>query len=635
MNSRQLLPALLAALLGLTTESSFAAPAGSRDLRIAELARSSSWRKLLHFQPSLPFGTRHSQLDGAEFFFSPQGGEDPEAELRATLEAFTDPAYARKIGRLKQHPQCAFPERYRFLKKELALDTKDIVCEKLDEFLAKFKARSATLVYSSAYPNNPGSMFGHTFLRINSKAEGDQKKLDLLDQGISFAAYVPPDANQLDFILKGLMGGYPGQFSILPYYVKVNEYVSSESRDLWEYDLDLTPEQTERLLRHAWEVETNSYFDYYFIDENCAYQLLALLEVARPDWTLTDFGFHVIPADTIKKLASVPGAVTGVRYRPSLRKQLLARYESLDPARRKEFFAMTSGEADPASAVDIPTADAALTWFHYLKQKNEGKLKPEQQALFSRALLRRSQLGLSTESAPEVAPPARPEDGHHPYRVGLTGGAIEATSGARSPYSELSFKFAYHDLLNDDTGYMPFSHFDFPGMTLRYDWDARRLRIEEIKGVAITSLFPVSFLETRASWKLDLRLASPKDYGCRDCSVFHAEFGNGLAFSPGTDRAILYGMLSLPIEFGSSIPDKFRLIPRLELAAIANPWRRYKTRLSAAANADLFQTDRRRGWFEAAWEHSFGFGPSFEVRGAVSWIPGAQRDGRVTLNYYY
>jgi hypothetical protein len=43
---------------------------------------------------------------------------------------------------------------------------------------------------------------------------------------------------------KVLTGQYPGEYSIMPYYRKVKEYGDFESRDLWEYELNLTPEET-------------------------------------------------------------------------------------------------------------------------------------------------------------------------------------------------------------------------------------------------------------------------------------------------------------------------------------------------------------------------------------------------------
>lgn len=82
------------------------------------------------------------------------------------------------------------------------------------------------------------------------------------------------------------MGGYPGLFALVPYQEKLSEYRSLENRDLWEYRLNLTQAETERMVEHVWELKQIK-FDYFFFDENCSYRLLELLQVARPSLRLT------------------------------------------------------------------------------------------------------------------------------------------------------------------------------------------------------------------------------------------------------------------------------------------------------------------------------------------------------------
>ncbi|MBI3543084.1 MAG: DUF4105 domain-containing protein, partial [Deltaproteobacteria bacterium] len=394
----------------------FAAPASARATeldpsKIDRVAASKHWLRLLHYKTSWFLKTR-SLVDGPEFFFSPTGKTDAKAELLATVEAFSKDI---KTGRLKQHPQCAFPERFRYLKRELApaLDAiKTVACPLLDEYVEKFHAKSATLVFSSAFPNNPGSMFGHTFLRINSTESDDKKKKnDLLDYGISYAASVPPTDNGFQFAILGMGGGYLGAFTVMPYYAKVNEYSNSESRDLWEYDLDLTPAQTETIVRHVWELETNSWFDYYFFDENCSYILLSLLEVARDDWDLTDFAIYVIPGETVKKIAQVPGAVVDVKFRPSLRKRLFQKLAVLSAAERQTVFDTVAGKVSADKLSDTRTLESVTAYLFYLKQKASQKLSDDQNRILQTALLRRSELGVATNDAalPEIRPDSRPD----------------------------------------------------------------------------------------------------------------------------------------------------------------------------------------------------------------------------------
>ena len=123
--------------------------------------------------------------------------------------------------------------------------------------------------FSSGVLNNPASMFGHTFLRIDQKGQTEQTRI--LAYTIDYAARVPPDVG-LEYGFKGIFGGYEGYFSTPPYYIKVQAYRDMENRDMWEYQLNLTPTQIDRLLMHAWELG-NAYFDYFFFKENCSYHI--------------------------------------------------------------------------------------------------------------------------------------------------------------------------------------------------------------------------------------------------------------------------------------------------------------------------------------------------------------------------
>ena len=190
--------------------------------QLQALAAHPQWHLLLHYRSEGLLGAGFkSQLDGKDFFFASDGKTNPLAELRATITAFTSDT---RVGRLQQHPICAFPERLRFLQKHLLFSLPPVDCSKLDEFMAKFDGQSVTLAFSTAYANNPGSMFGHTFLRINSRPkDGGVKRMDLLDYVLSFAAVVPPEQDGgLLFAVLGVFGGYRGQFTMLPYYAKVN-----------------------------------------------------------------------------------------------------------------------------------------------------------------------------------------------------------------------------------------------------------------------------------------------------------------------------------------------------------------------------------------------------------------------------
>lgn len=81
---------------------------------------------------------------------------------------------------------------------------------------------------------------------------------------------------------------------------KLSEYHRLENCDLWEHRLNLTPQETERMAEHVWELQQIR-FDYFFFDENCSFRLLELLEIARPGIELTrHLPLPAIPTDTVR-----------------------------------------------------------------------------------------------------------------------------------------------------------------------------------------------------------------------------------------------------------------------------------------------------------------------------------------------
>ena len=88
----------------------------------------------------------------------------------------------------------------------------------------------------------------------------------------------------------------------MPYYEKIKEYNNLEQRDIWEYDLDLTQEEINRLVLHTYELK-DSYSDYYFLVKIVLIMFYGYLKLQRKDLDLVSkFNFKTIPLDTIKIL---------------------------------------------------------------------------------------------------------------------------------------------------------------------------------------------------------------------------------------------------------------------------------------------------------------------------------------------
>ena len=339
----------------------------AQDVRLWE---HQAWLKLLHMQA--PAGLSgpgfRSHATDPDFFLAEAGATNPRAELQTTLQALQAP-----VGAPDEHGQCRFPARLAWLSEQLELtDLPAPDCPAYEEFRQRVQATQAVLVFPSYYLNSPSSMFGHTLLRLDPP--DSTAGAEYLSIAVNFGAEVDPNDSGLFYALKGLTGGYAGQFKVDHYYKKIQEYNRDENRDIWEYPLTLTTAETQRLIRHLWELQGID-FAYYFFDENCSYRVLELLEVARPGVDLlSGFELTAIPIDTVRA-AQDAGLVDAARFRPAKGTVLRHRLDRLPPALRDEVLAISRdpGRLDTGELANLDPAlraqlvEAADKYLRFIK----------------------------------------------------------------------------------------------------------------------------------------------------------------------------------------------------------------------------------------------------------------------------
>jgi hypothetical protein len=531
----------------------------------ARLSEERDWHALLHYRRNLISGYT-SEADDPGFFLAPTGKTDPRAELEATLaKLFSD----ELVGRSRQPAQCAFIGRYHWLKEKLSFDEDRLRPQSCERFVAWFNElnpQSVTLIFPSAFMNNPASMFGHTLIRIDQKRQTEETRI--LAYTINYAADVPPDAG-VAYPILGVIGGYKGYFSTIPYYLKVQEYGDIENRDIWEYPLTLTDAQIRRMLMHAWELG-NAYFDYYFFKENCAYHILSLIEVANPAWHVTD-RFHVwtIPTDTIRALAEQPKLLGEVVYRPSRINQIRARFAELSGEERTWFSQITSAPSlasSPNFAVLAPMRRAAVldTVSDYLRYRS---VKDPDHVELHRTHLRevltaRSELRVRSEPLRPRSKEAPPEQGHKTARAGLGIGWRQADRAKGSLFEEVNLRAGYHDLLDPDQGYTRDAQIELLSLSLRHYERGDQVRLERFTLANIVSLSPMDALFKAPSWKLNVgmqTIGGRSDAGCTLCSMTFINGGIGAAFeSHLLHREVYFGFAELEADHGGTFEERHR-----------------------------------------------------------------------------
>ena len=177
----------------------------------AAYAADPTWLKLLHYNEPL-FGLERASSDitSANFFFSERGRFDPEAELRATIDAVSAPLE----GDPNLHAQCRFPARLLWLKTTGLIDggAPQINCPDFKAWLGDEPVTGASLIFVSGHLENPSSFYGHVMLRLNT---GKTDRLDhdqLLAKAMNHGAVYPNNENGVAYIFNGLTGGYQATF---------------------------------------------------------------------------------------------------------------------------------------------------------------------------------------------------------------------------------------------------------------------------------------------------------------------------------------------------------------------------------------------------------------------------------------
>lgn len=601
------------------------------------LARTHYWHVLLHYEPNLIGSGFTSAAVSPWFFNAPDGRTDPEAELRATLAAFFS---EHKIKVRGEYPQCVFIARYRWLKQKLHFDPERLPkrpCTAYHDWLKALDPGAVAVVFPTAYVNSPASMFGHTLLRID--ARNQTRGTRLLAYAVNFAANTK-ERNGLVFAWKGITGGYAGNFGMYPYYEKVKQYTRIENRDIWSYQLNLSAVEIDRLLAHLWELRGVD-FRYYFFSGNCSYQLLALLDAARPGFHLTDaFPAWTIPADTLRVIARQPGLVTRVDYRPSRRTVLKSESTQITRAQRDLALKLADGRLDPGRLAALEPDPAAraqtLDVAHDLVAYRfvSGKIKREPAVARARKLLiARSRIDVVQRVfEPPPRPETPPDKGHATARLAV-GPVLEDGDASLG----LRIRPAYHDLLDGQRGYPPGAAINFLDLGLRYSFDRGMARIEYLKALEIVSIAPRTAFSKPISWRAEVGLRrSP------DTPLFaddqgrlgpYAEGGPGVAY--GDPRKLVgYAFALGSSDVNSGLEDGFRVGVGLRLGVLAHPITNWSVRAELGARRfELGEKDRER-WISLAqqWQFARNQGIRLELRRSDG-----EREAwnRVGLSYHY
>ena len=477
--------------------ASFATPSNV----LKDLAQMPYWRTLLHFS----VGKSQSDIIDPTFFLASAGGSDPYAELIATLNHLNMP-----IGNnVNNHAQCRYIARYHWLKQQVPSffgDAPQINCPLFDSWTDQQQISSVSIVFASGYLGNPASFYGHVLLKLNSS---DDSKNILQHQSLNFGAAIPNAENPLVYMAKGLFGGYNAVFSHGLFYKNIQTYGEAELRDLWEYQLQLKPQQVQQLIFHAWELIGREY-QYFFLQQNCAYRMAELLELVIGAELISKAQPWAMPITVFHKLANIVqdgnNVVQQIIQHPSRQQRFNLRYAALNKVQRQvvseiiaaEFFVHVDAYVRLSKEHQSAVLEMLIDYLEFLRINKHPLFteKAKYQVLQARLQLP------STTTDMKFNYSTAPHQGTLPSMLQLS--AVQAKENG----GQIRLRATYYDLLTVDSGRAPYSALSMFDLTLRYSdtFQIKRFDLLNIENMNLQSCH--LFLATMCS-KFEMWRQSP------------------------------------------------------------------------------------------------------------------------------
>ena len=548
------------------------------------LAQHITWRRLLYFfddQKNLIGKKKDSSIvDDAAFFLSKNGQHDSAAELDALLVALADemattPDNSTANNKLSNRATknsgqnsvlCRFPARVQWLTDTLNIDKSglQVDCPELNDWMQKLAPEQLSIMFAQEYLDNPISAFAHTLLRIDSKASvADPSQIH---HAVALNYTVGGDATDsfLVYAIKSMTGGYDNLIEIDPYPEKLAKYLQEDERDAWTYQLDLTPAEVQQIMLHVWETKDLK-LPYYFTTDNCASEILRLIDVVRPQQhLLSRLPYAVIPSDVVQLLDS-ENLLANTNYTPADSTLRQAQLNKVKEQREQLGYHNSAKQTlnEIKSAQLNPTSSIAA----------------DGQTLLPRRI---------------AVADNNPID-RHPLQMGFIGLGQRGDNN----YIDLGVRAGYHDTLDRPSGFPQFFDLEGAAATLRlYDTDNDKANepssvvLQNVTLVRGRSFNPVNSAKKGKTWGASIEATRVNDGSQQDGSdhlVGSLGYETGWSWAFGTPSAgtgemppqLCYTFLAGTAQAGRGINKGYRV------GAGVNAGCRYQINNQLRAQAEL------------------------------------------------
>lgn len=520
------------------------------EAKLIAISKMPQWQRLVHYESDSGGDSGLiSAVLSDKFFLASNGQTNPLAELKATIEALAKPQANDKNA----HAACRFPARFLWLREVLPtayFQQVDFNCPLYKKWLNHKEIESVSLLYASGFLGNPASFYGHTLVKFNANRNRFNPLLDLT---LNFGAIVPEDVGSVEYIIKGIFGGYDASFSHIQYYFHQSFYGDIELRDVWEYELNLTEAQVALIVGHAWEL-LDKRFTYYFFYENCGYQIAKLLEVVPELKALPDSNFWIFPQGVLQKVAQQnvknqktesEALIKQVRYHPSRQSHFYQKYYDLEGQQKSVLKELIYNKGDTKIAdfqaqstlAKIKVLDTLLDYYTVVEKQPTPKIGNTQLAK-ALTLAARARLPIATTSA-KTKTPKSPHDSRSPSYASLS-----LVADKNSEWQRLQVRPSYYDELDSDSAHIDYSRLSMA--ELSFELKEEEVDLEYFRFIKVNAVNPRATGlpgDSNFAWNVVAGLERAR-FDCESCTVFRAggDMGKSYNFNERAMMALYFGV---------------------------------------------------------------------------------------------
>ena len=533
-----------------------------------DASQAREWLKLLHFSS----GSERSEIENDSFFLANNGHVNPLAELQVTINALSAPIMNNNPN---THAQCLFPARLLFVKKRdlhlgLLNELPHVICDNYLRWQGESPAKSVSIIYADGYLGNPASFYGHILFKVDSGK--DKFTSELLNNSLNFGAQVPDNENPVAYILKGLIGGYQAKYTSNHFYRYNINYSEVELRDLWQYELNLTPSKKDLLIAHAWELLSSGY-TYYFTNRNCAYHIAKMLELVTEKDLISPSEPFVLPITVFNRLSKVNGSlIKKVTKTESRQNRFRRKYAQLNSNQQKIVENLIASDKYTARYYKLKESekkqlsDVMIDYYEFRLRQDDSQTELKKRK--HKVLLERLKLSSGNNPKWEVSNPTLPHAGQSPS---LIRASIQHNSVTGNSLT-LQTRPAYFDFLSTDAGHLPFSQLSMADLSLRFTTE--KIKVEKFDLLNIETLnISATGMPGDAGLAWKLRVGNDRDV-LSDSIVsneFFVETGIGKAQQYG--NLAVYTMLEARWQSPNDRSEQIMLSPKVGFIYSNGDWK--------------------------------------------------------------